>query len=976
MHAARSRSVSPSSINADTVELRTQEIGRELLAAFRQLEHTSPLSAKFWSDKWIAAALADDHFKTELFRFVDLFPVLKTPEQIHQHLLEYLQQPGIKLPPVISGAIKAGGFLKGTLARTTASQIEQMARTFIAGENLAAALPALQERWRERIAFSVDLLGEACVSHAEAAAYSGRYRTLIEELPHKIASWPATEQLERDHLGDIPRANVSIKISALDGHVSPVDAEGSLDRLENALAPLLELAGKNNVFINFDMEQHALKELTLRLFKRCCERHAFPAGLALQAYLRSAESDARDLAEWSRANGRHVTVRLLKGAYWDYETLHAAMQNWPAPVWRDKGETDACFERITAMLIAQTPLDKDTGGIMLALGTHNTRSVARAIAELESAALPQNAIEFQALRGMAEGLKSALAQRGWRVREYVPLGEMIPGMAYLVRRLLENTSNQGFVRAGQMNATDEALLAPPVDTAKEADHRRSEFSNEPLRDFSQASIRAAFDHALSAAQLADVPPDATESAAANAVSIAARAFPSWRDRAPTERAAIIQKAAAILRENRDSLAAQIMLESAKIRTEADGDVCEAVDFCEYYARLAVPLLTPHAPPLVGHFAGETNLIFHEPRGVAAIIAPWNFPLSICTGMTVAALVTGNTAIVKPAEQTPAIARRLCEALWKAGVPRDVVQYLPGKGEIVGAALVRDPRVAIVAFTGSKDVGLEIMRVAANTPPEQPFVKRIICEMGGKNAIIIDESADLDEAVLGVRQSAFGFAGQKCSAGSRLILLDSIHDAFLARLIESTRALVVGDPRNPGTDIGPVIDDAAAEKIRRYIEVGKQEATLVYPDSAGEIENRKLKTENPRLITPHIFTNVQPQHRIAREEIFGPVLTVLRARDFSHALALANDSAYKLTGGVYSRTPSHLERARREFRVGNLYLNRAITGALVGRQPFGGFGLSGVGAKAGGPDYLLQFTDPRAITENTLRRGFAPTDSPA
>ena len=402
------------------------------------------------------------------------------------------------------------------------------------------------------------------------------------------------------------------------------------------------------------------------------------------------------------------------------------------------------------------------------------------------------------------------------------------------------------------------------------------------------------------------------------------AFPAWREMPADHRARIILQAADNLRQKRDLLSAEIVLESHKTWAEADADVCEAIDFCEYYVRQSMPLFSPQR---LGHFTGEHNTLFHQPRGVAAVIAPWNFPLSICTGMTVAALVTGNCAIVKPAEQTPAIARRLCEVLWSAGLPRDVVQFLPGVGEVVGAALVRDPRIAIIAFTGSKDVGLQITATAAQTPPEQLWVKRVICEMGGKNAIIVDESADLDEAVLGVRQSAFGYAGQKCSAGSRVVVLESLHDAFLACLVESTRALVLGDPRDPATDIGPVIDSEAAAKIRRYIEIGSREATMSYPDAAATAPAAKLEN----LIPPHIFVNVLPMHRIAREEIFGPVLAVPKAKDFSHALELANDSAYKLTGGVFSRTPSHLERARAEFRVGNLYLNRGITGR-TGRPP--------------------------------------------
>jgi RHH-type proline utilization regulon transcriptional repressor/proline dehydrogenase/delta 1-pyrroline-5-carboxylate dehydrogenase len=351
-----------------------------------------------------------------------------------------------------------------------------------------------------------------------------------------------------------------------------------------------------------------------------------------------------------------------------------------------------------------------------------------------------------------------------------------------------------------------------------------------------------------------------------------------------------------------------------------------------------------------------------------VISPWNFPLAICAGMTAAALVTGNTALVKPSSQTPGIAKLMCDVFHQAGVPSDVLQLVPGPGYSVGSTLVQDPRVALIAFTGSKEVGLEIIRAAGLTPDGQPGVKKVVAEMGGKNAIIVDESADLDEAVLGVRQSAFGYSGQKCSACSRAIVLEAVHDVFLNRLIEATRTLVIGDPVDANTDIGPVIDGAAAEKIRRYVEIGRGEGKLEF---AAEVPPGLEEQVGKPYVGPRIFSGIRPEHRLANEEIFGPVLSVIRAADFSEALRIANSTTYKLTGGVYSRRPAHLELARREFRVGNLYLNRAITGALVGRQPFGGLGLSGTGTKAGGGDYLLHFVEPRACSENTIRHGFAP-----
>jgi len=881
-----------------------------------------------------------------------------------------------------------------------------MASKFILGTDAASALPNLKDLWNDGIAFSVDLLGEACVSDAESEHYQRKYLDLINNLPSQVAGWKPNPRLESDHLGPIPRTNVSIKISSLYARTDPIAMEGSIKGLMEVLLPILEAAKRNNVLINFDMEQFSLKDLTLDLFMRCCEKVDFTAGLAMQAYLRSGDGDARRIIDWAKRTGRQVTVRLVKGAYWDYETIHAEQQGWPVPVWSRKIETDACFERMSRMFIENMPRTANQGGVKLALGSHNVRSIAAALAHVKQQGLPDNAIELQMLHGMADQLKEAAADRRLRVREYVPVGQMIPGMAYLVRRLLENTSNESWLKAGFLdNASPEVLLASPhkkfgVDPGRDritaaperhalspavngvADNRP--FFTDPYRNFADAKQREDFGRAVKAAVLPKVANDSTVEHAKTAVAKAHAAFPAWRDADPRARAAVLVKAAELMRERRDELSGIVAKESGKVWRESDADVCEAIDFCEYYARCAVPLFEPER---LGRFVGELDQQWYQPRGVAAVISPWNFPLAICTGMTVAALVTGNTVVVKPAEQTPGIAKVMCDILWEAmkqafgstGIlpmhggqnarTTDILHFLPGPGETVGAALVRDPRVAIIAFTGSKAVGLDILKAAGVTPDEQPFVKKVVCEMGGKNAIIIDTSADLDEAVLGVRQSAFGFQGQKCSACSRVIVVESAHDQFLHRLVESTRALVIGDPTDSGTDVGPVIDEDAAAKIRHYIEIGKTEGKLelamqIAPGMPGALWGKPY-------VGPHIFSGIRPEHRVANEEIFGPVLAVIKVKDFDEALRVANSTAYKLTGGVFSRKPSNLDRARREYRVGNLYLNRGITGALVGRQPFGGFGMSGVGSKAGGKDYLLQFVEPRAVCENTMRRGFAP-----
>ena len=417
-----------------------------------------------------------------------------------------------------------------------------------------------------------------------------------------------------------------------------------------------------------------------------------------------------------------------------------------------------------------------------------------------------------------------------------------------------------------------------------------------------------------------------------------------------------------MRQRRAELSAVMVYEAGKSWAEADADVAEAIDFCRFYANDMQRLDTPRKRDV----PGEDNYTFYVARGVVVVISPWNFPLAILCGMTAAALVAGNTVIMKPAEQTPVIAAKLMEIFSESGVPPGVLNYLPGIGEEIGPLLVGHPDVSVIAFTGSLNVGLAINRRAAEVAgtPGVNEVKRVICEMGGKNAIIVVDDADLDEAVLGVMHSDFGFQGQKCSACSRAIVLSSVYDAFVTRLVAATRSLTCGPAEQPGV-LGPVIDGEAQQRICAAIEAGKQEGKLVYAGDPG------VCAEDGFYVGPHIFTEVAANARLAQDEIFGPVIAVIRSQNIDDALRIANGTRYALTGGLYSRSPTHIARIQRELQVGNCYINRKITGALVDRQPFGGYRLSGIGSKASGSDYLLQFLTPRCITENNLRHGFSP-----
>jgi 1-pyrroline-5-carboxylate dehydrogenase len=440
--------------------------------------------------------------------------------------------------------------------------------------------------------------------------------------------------------------------------------------------------------------------------------------------------------------------------------------------------------------------------------------------------------------------------------------------------------------------------------------------------------------------------------AEQAVAAAERAFPAWSTTPPEERARLLLRVAAIMRRRKHELSAQMVVEIGKTWGEADGDTAEAIDFCEYYAREMIRLGGPQ--PLVPA-AGTDAELRYQPIGVGLIIPPWNFPCAIATGMVVSAVATGNCALFKPASLTPVVAARVMAILEEAGLPPGVVNFIPGSGEEVGDYLVQHRRVRYVSFTGSREVGCRIYEQAARVQPGQRWLKRVVAEMGGKDAIVVDDSwRDLEAAADGVVASAFGFQGQKCSACSRLIAVGATHDRLVELVRERTAALRVGDPRDPSVDLGPVAGRDQFAKIATYIDIGREEGRLVF---GGGVDDAR-----GWFVEPTIVDDVAPSARIAQEEIFGPVLAVLRARDFDQALEIANDTPYGLTGALYARAPERLARARRELQVGNLYLNRKCTGARVGVEPFGGFNMSGTNAKAGGPDYLPWFLDAKVTSE--------------
>src|SRR5216117_3222198 len=976
-------------------------------------KHPEPLFSKAgFYQRLMALSMRDDRFKVQLFRFVDVMPSLRHSREIIGHLNEYFSDDGFG--PFVGTGIRLARIVPWVSGPILRWNVSGMAHQFIAGKNPDDVIKTLRKRRSQKIGFTVDLLGEAVVSEADADEYAARYLNLLEKLARETKNW--TDPLAKNS-ELFPVVNLSVKISALYSQMNPADPDEAIAHLAPKLRPIMRRAQELGAFINFDMESYAHKNTTLELFKTIFTEEEFKdwphAGIVIQAYLRDAEADLRDLIEWGRKRGTRFAVRLVKGAYWDYETTKSLQNGWACPVYFQKPQSDANFETLTRLLLENDSI------VTAAFGSHNVRSIAHAQALAEEFGIDRSRCEFQLLYGMAGPIKRALVEMGYRVREYCPVGELLPGMAYLVRRLLENTSNEGFLRAKfAENVSAKELLRDPRDLIKpavagigdpggiaSADGKNSTslniapadvYRNSPLVNFAYKDSQEKMQGTLLEVRkrfggkyplviggekiwtdqlTPSVNPSAPDEIvgygseagipeAERAVRAAREAFGKWSRTPFEERARLLERAADILERRRYELSAVEVFEVGKPWNEADGDIREAIDFCRFYAqqmrRLGRPKLTQRVP-------GEDSYHHYWPRGVAFVIAPWNFPIAILCGMASAGVVTGNTVIMKPSEQSIVCGVMLMQVFEEAGVPPGVLNFLSGHGSVIRAHLVDHKDVDLIAFTGSREVGLKIWESAGITRPGQRELKRVICEMGGKNAMIVDSDADIGEAIGYSIYSAFGYQGQKCSALSRLILLEENYDRVMERLIPAAASLRIGNPEEPGIMVGPVIDEAAYRRILDYIELGKSEATLAY--QAKELPPQGY------FIPPSIFADVKPNMRIAREEIFGPVLSVLKVRDLDEALDVANGIDYALTGGFFSRSPDNIERVKAQLEAGNVYINRSCTGAIVGRHLFGGLKMSGSGTKAGGEDYLLHFLVPRVVTENTSRHGFAPEKSP-
>ncbi len=957
------------------LEMRTQELGQALLA---KAACYRPAASERAQDAFLTHALADAGFRTRLLRLLDgLAAAPRDPRglEVQELVAEHLAGPLPAAPRWLRSALLAArhpALPAPLLAGAARVAARWFASRFITPPGAASVRRSVQMlAGRGRFA-CFDVLGEAVLSDAEADACLRRNLELLEELSRHPLAFQETP-------AGAAALQLSLKLSSLSPNFTALDPEGSIERARYRLSAICERAARAGVGVSFDMEQFELRDLCFELFRRLFDRDQELgqwryAGIVLQSYLADAPRFAEKLIAFARRRGVPFQVRLVKGAYWDQEVLCARSNRWPAPVLREKAATDAQFEALLERLI------EERAHLSLAVASHNARTHARAEAQASALGLARGSIEHQTLFRTDTALCRALTEMAWVARDYVPVGELLPGMAYLVRRVLENSSQSGFLLQNKSGASPQQLLAAPrlPNLALEpaaADPDGADFARAPAAAWFDADFRAEFEAALRATAASfgtqfplvvggelirgdGVAEIACASQPERCVGRAECAGPSAIERAlrvaadcrfplsdPEARAEMLLRAAELVRARRAELAAWVVHEGGRERAGALCEVIEAEDALRYYAASARRLFADYR----GRIAA---------RGVTAVIAPWNFSLAIPCGQVAAALVCGNPVILKPAEQTPLIALRLVALLHEAGVPADALCCLPGDGEKIGGALAADPRVALVAFTGSRAVGTSLHARVAERPPESGGPRGLIAEMGGKNAILVFADADLDLAVAGIVESAFGHAGQKCSAASRVLVDERIADRLRERLTAACASLELGAPDAASTQIGPLVDDDACQRLDRAAQCAASEGSVwidrfAQKPVAGAPERRAGARLRGPLVVEIPAERLQSS-QTAREELFGPILCVSRFASEAQAFELANDSDYALTAGIFARSPARIARALDAIQAGNLYVNRPITGARVGIEPFGGMRFSGTGPKAFGPDSLFAF----------------------
>lgn len=998
------------------IETRAGALAQELLPVLGS--HRAPMLERI--SQWGLGLQADyPLLRVHALRLIAALPALdhdragklvaaQVSEMVHRTLDDdtraRLVAPAMALPSWLTLALRLGRTAirvlpARLLAMLTRLTVQRVAGVFIAGEDAARAAPALRRLGERGCDATLDRLGEAVVTEAEADGYRDAVLDLIDGASAMYAT-------KRNAAG-LPLGHVSIKVSALTARFDADDPEGSLRRVQPRLRAILRRARERSVFVNIDAEHEAVRDLTIDVLARTLRSDAdlrdfADVGIVLQAYLRDSAQHLDAILALCRTRSVQLAIRLVKGAYWDAETIEAEAHHERPAQWLNKSETDLCFQALTLRIL------RHPEHVRLAVGSHNLRDHVFARAAREVLAPEAAPVEHQCLYATYTSLAVAMARAGWPVRIYVPVGSMLTGMAYLVRRVMENSSQVGVLTMARQPLELDRLLESPAQALER--QRRSGAWSRPAQllggeealafqacapaRLHRPPTRAAFDEALRAmrtriaagkdplpwldaapsapaahgpALTSHSPEDAAlcvgtlaSATAADvdvAVAAARSASTAFAERGVVLRALALMRGGERLRARRSELAALVVFEAGKARAEALADIDEAIDFCQFYSREALRL------QVVSRGASEP-----APRGAIAVVAPWNFPIAIPCGL-VAALATGNVVLLKSAEQTPLCAEALVRQLHGAGIPTDALIHLPGDGPTTGAALVAHEGVDGLVFTGSAAVGGRLYAQTAGRAARSGIGSRLaITEMGGKNAVFVAASADLDEAVIGCLRAAFGHAGQKCSALSRILIAQPVFERFAARFAAAAADLPIGAASAPGTAINPVISAEDRVRLLRTAAEAVDEA-----EAAGGrvlLDGRSALDGPGHLVAPTIVAlpaeaAMANAASWALREVFGPIVHCIPVADLAEAKRVIAASPYALTGGLFTQRSDDIDAACHQPRAGNFYVNRAITGARVGVEPFGGFGCSGTGPKAGGDRYVAAFLQQRDALSSSV-----------
>lgn len=979
------------------VEERSQEIIKRLLM---RLNEYRPSLFEDVSDFGLGLTAQYALLRIHLLKFLAILPSLdhdKSGTEVKRILLEALSRffrdngkarrlkkkgQDRALPARYSFAIKIAYYLAlifpaKPLAMIVRNSVRLMAKRFIAGESIEKADKSLKSLSLTGRDVTLDQLGELVVSEREADHYKNEVLKLINGFSLHVKKGEM-------NVAGINRAHVSIKVSALCSDFKPHAPDYTYELVAPRLREILLAAKAEDVFINIDAEHYHYRDIVFKIYSRVlletAELKDYKAtGIVIQAYLRDGAKHLKEIVELATLRGHIMPVRLVKGAYWDAETVEGDAHSFNAPQFLNKEETDIHFRQLIVKIYEAHP------HLKLAIASHNFADHAFAEAVKEILFPDIGEIEHQCLHMTYEALSTALAKMKWATRNYVPVGSLLVGMAYLVRRIMENSSQVGVLTIMRSHKKHHTLMSPYAIHKKKKsegklvfDHSVSKLEDEffniaPLRlyldehriwmekalvTFEKNKLGKMYQNNFSINGdwqdiIASSNPDilvgkirfANLEDAQLALSIIDDSYNNgrWVNTLWPYKTAMLVKAAGLMLARRNELSSLIVYEAGKSVNEALADVDEAIDFLNFYARNEAYL--------------QRNLTDLTSRGPTVVISPWNFPIAIPCGMVASSLVAGNTVILKSAEQTPLITQLLVDLLHEAGVPKDVLIHLPGVGEIIGDFLVKDPRTSTIVFTGSKAVGIYISsimrkRIYKNKLTNKSYPALAITEMGGKNAIIVTKNAELDETVSGILYSAFGHAGQKCSACSRVIVHNSIKDKLIERLKEAATDLKVGESYRFDTTVNPVISKEDQDRLRKSVE----EASLEAKDNGGKVILDRSKEKLPGFcVGPAIielpYAQAFNSQSFSQRELFGPVIHIIGFETLDDAAKLFNATEYALTGGIFSQSQNDIDQLLLKIESGNIYINRTITGARVGIEPFGGFKMSGTGPKAGGRHYV-------------------------